>query len=98
MAPVRPMRYLSVQLKNPSPSLANDPRSVKVNVSSGSGVEIEWKDGHHSLYLFSFLRDACLCALCDDERQNSGRKLVEVPNLPPGSLPLFKAQAKALVA
>src|SRR3954465_15773195 len=98
MEPVRPMRYLSVQLKNPSPSLANDPRSVKVNVSSGSGVEIEWKDGHHSLYLFPFLRDACPCALCEDEREKSGRKPGEGPKLAPGALPLFKAQAKALGA
>ncbi len=45
-----------------------DPKSVKVNLTTGTGVDIEWKDGHRSHYPFPFLRDACPCALCDDER------------------------------
>ena len=49
-----------------------DPKSVKVNLTTGSGVDIEWKDGHRSHYPFPFLRDACPCALCDDERGKSG--------------------------
>ena len=44
-----------------------DPKSVKVGLTTGSGVDIEWKDGHRSHYSFIFLRDACPCALCDDE-------------------------------
>ena len=45
-----------------------DPKSVKVNLSTGTGLDIEWKDGHQSHYSFPFLRDACPCALCDEER------------------------------
>jgi DUF971 family protein len=83
---------------DPTPRLANDPKSVKVNVTSGTGVEIEWKDGHQSSYRFAFLRDACPCALCEDEREKSGRKAGEPPKLAPGALPMFKAAARPLSA
>ena len=43
-------------------AFAADPKSVKVNLSMGTGVDIEWKDGHVSHYPFVFLRDACPCA------------------------------------
>ncbi|MGZ4730975.1 MAG: gamma-butyrobetaine hydroxylase-like domain-containing protein [Terriglobales bacterium] len=71
-----------------------DPKSVKVNLTTGTGVDIEWKDGHRSHYSFPFLRDACPCALCDDERGKAGRKPGEAPKLAPGALPMFKAAAK----
>src|ERR1700721_984990 len=45
-----------------------DPKSGKVNLSTGTGLDIEWKDGHQSHYSFPFLRDACPCALCDEQR------------------------------
>ena len=61
-----------------------DPKSVKVNLTTGTGVDIEWKDGHRSHYSFPFLRDACPCALCDDERGKSGRKPGEAAKLAPG--------------
>jgi DUF971 family protein len=75
-----------------------DPKSVRVNLTTGTGVDIEWKDGHSSHYSFSFLRDACPCALCDDERGKSGRKPGEKPKLAPGALPMFKESAKPLSA
>ncbi len=53
---------------------AADPKSVKVNVTTGAGMDIEWTDGHSSHYSFPFLRDACPCALCDDERSKTGRQ------------------------
>ena len=87
-----------MQLLDPSPRLANDPKSVKINLTTGTGVEIEWKDGHRSSYTFPFLRDACPCALCDDEREKSGRKPGESVKPAPGALPMFKAQAKAVSA
>ena len=61
-------------------------------------MDIEWKDGHRSHYTFPFLRDACPCALCDDERGKSGRQPGERPKLAPGALPMFKAAAKPLSA
>ncbi|MBV9181795.1 MAG: DUF971 domain-containing protein [Acidobacteria bacterium] len=75
-----------------------DPKSVKVSLSAGTGVEIEWKDGHQSHYSFPFLRAACPCALCNDEREKSGRRVGE-PMLPKsGELPMFKPTAKPLAA
>ena len=63
-----------------------DPKSVKVNLSTGTGLDIEWKDGHQSHYSFPFLRDACPCALCDEERSKAHRKPGESPKLAPGAL------------
>ena len=64
------VRYsVKMPLLDPTPRLANDPKSVKINLTAGTGMEIEWKDGHRSSYTFPFLRDACPCALCDDERE-----------------------------
>src|ERR1700747_3049910 len=71
-----------------------DPKSVKVNLTTGTGVEIEWKDGHHSHYSFVFLRDACPCALCDEERGKTGRQPGERPKPVLGALPMFKESAK----
>jgi len=71
-----------------------DPKSVKVNLTTGSGVDIEWKDGHRSHYSFVFLRDACPCALCDEERGKTGRKPGEAPKPAPGVLPMFKPAAR----
>ena len=71
-----------------------DPKSVKVNLSTGTGVDIEWKDGHVSHYPFPFLRDACPCALCDDERAKSGRQPGQKPQGKPGELHMFKEAPK----
>jgi len=81
-----------------SPREANDPKSVKVNLTTGTGMEIEWKDGHRSAYTFAFLRDACPCALCEDERTKAKRKAGEPAKLAPGALPMFKAATKAVSA
>jgi len=71
-----------------------DPKSVKVSLTTGTGVDIEWKDAHRSHYTFPFLRDACPCALCDEERTKTGRKPGEAPKAAPGALPMFKPAAK----
>jgi DUF971 family protein len=67
---------------------------VKVNLTTGTGVDIEWKDGHRSHYAFPYLRDACPCALCDEERGKAGREPGEPPKTVPGALPMFKAAAR----
>ncbi|MGH9513872.1 MAG: gamma-butyrobetaine hydroxylase-like domain-containing protein [Terriglobales bacterium] len=78
-------------------SASSDPKSVKVSLTAGTGVEIEWMDGHKSNYSFPFLRDACPCALCDDERRKSGRDFGEPPKST-AALPMFKPAAKPLTA
>lgn len=78
--------------------VSSDPKSVKVHLTTGEGLDIEWQDGHKSHYSFVFLRDACPCALCDDERGKTGRKRGEPVKLTPGALPMFKASAKPVKA
>jgi DUF971 family protein len=75
-----------------------DPQSVEVNVTSGTGMDIAWKDGHRSHYSFSYLRDACPCALCDEERAKSGRAPGAPPQTPPGQLPMYREPAQPLEA
>lgn len=50
--------------------LRKKPTSVKVHVSTGAGVDIVWADGHASHYDFTYLRENCPCATCNDERNN----------------------------
>jgi len=81
-----------------SPTAASDPKSVKVNITSGTGVDIEWADGHASHYNFGYLRDACPCAMCEDERAKSGRRPGDPVVNPPGALVMFKPTAKPVSA
>jgi DUF971 family protein len=81
-----------------SPTAATDPKSVKVSITTGTGMNIDWNDGHSSHYSFQFLRDACPCAMCNDEREKSGRLPGESPKLAPGALPMFKAAARPVSA
>jgi len=81
-----------------APSASTDPKSVKVNLTTGTGMEIEWHDGHRSSFSFPFLRDACPCALCEEERGKSGRAPGDPPKLAPGALPMFKPAAKPVSA
>jgi DUF971 family protein len=55
------------------PQDAVTPLKVRVKQSEGTGVEIDWRDGHKSSWGFRWLRDACPCATCHDEREKSGR-------------------------
>jgi DUF971 family protein len=50
------------------------PLKVRVKKSEGTGVEIDWRDGHSSAWNFRWLRDACPCATCHEEREHTGRQ------------------------
>ena len=72
------------------------PAAVKVNVTTGEGVEITWSDGHLSRYGFPYLRDQCPCSLCNDERSKK-----DAAQAKPGSgavLPIFKPRVSAKAA
>ncbi len=56
------------------PKEATEPLKVRVDKSGGTGMEIDWRDGHHSRWSFAWLRDACPCATCHEEREKSRRK------------------------
>ncbi|MBI3404707.1 MAG: DUF971 domain-containing protein [Acidobacteria bacterium] len=70
------------------------PADVKVHVSTGAGVDIEWSDGHRSHFDFAYLRDNCPCATCDDERN---KKAAAPTGMGPG-LPMFKPKPGARAA
>lgn len=61
-----------------------NPTSIQVHLSTGAGVDIVWGDGHHSHYSFSYLRDSCPCASCDNLRHQASGP----------SLPLYRAPVK----
>ena len=85
------------------------PTAVKIHVSTGAGVDITWADGHASHYDFPYLRDACPCATCNDEREKKAaeespaakatRASVAPGVVPPPAssplLPMFKPKARA---
>lgn len=74
--------------------MAADPKAVNVHLTSGEGVTIEWKDGHRSQYTFPYLRDACPCALCDEEREKATREPGEPAEPEPNQLRMYKAAAR----
>lgn len=55
------------------PSDAVTPKKVRVKKTEGTGVEIDWKDGHQSVWNFAWLRNACPCATCHEDREKTGR-------------------------
>jgi DUF971 family protein len=81
----------------PAPELPRDavtPAKVRVQQTTGEGLEIDWKDGHHSRWSFAWLRNACPCATCYEEREAEGR----APGVPkaqaPTLLPFYQAPAR----
>lgn len=72
---------------------STEPKSVKVDRSGGTGMKIEWNDGHSSAYSFQYLRDACPCATCDDEREKTG-DVIGKPPKPKGGIPMYKEPAR----
>jgi len=86
---------LACQRPSETTALKNDPKSVKIDITGGTGVEIVWKDGSPvKLFVSS------TCAMHAPVRfvTTSGTKLTELrgepPALAPGALPMFKAKAR----
>ncbi len=74
---------------------AIEPVRVQVDKSGGTGMVIHWKDGHRSSWSFAWLRAACPCATCTEEREKAG--------LAPGQtrakaalLPIYQAPVRPL--
>jgi DUF971 family protein len=78
----------------PLPRAAITPEKVRVLLTEGKGLEIDWQDGHSSGWTFAWLRDACPCATCLDERKNEGRRLGQPKARPSELLPMYKPPAK----
>lgn len=78
-----------------APDPRKKPTDVKVQVSTGAGVDIVWADGHRSHYEFVFLRDECPCATCNDERRRHGTANVSGPTASSSVLPIYKPKVRA---
>lgn len=78
------------------PAGATEPVKVRVYKTEGTGMEIDWKDGHRSAWSFAWLRDGCPCATCVEERKAAGRE----PGQPKQTalLPLYQPAPRPLSA
>ena len=81
-------------LEQKLPAEAVTPAKVRIHKTEGTGAEIEWKDGHKSQWNFTWLRDACPCATCHEEREQSGREPGEPKPKPQTLLPMYEAPAR----
>ena len=81
-------------LNRPLPRIATTPEKVRVLLTEGKGVEIDWQDGHKSAWSFAWLREACPCANCLEDRKKDGRKPGEPKQKPAQLLPLYTPPLK----
>ena len=76
------------------PRIAVTPEKVRVLLTEGKGMEIDWADGHRSAWSFAWLREACPCATCVEERAQQGRKPGQPKPKPANVLPMYTPPAK----
>jgi DUF971 family protein len=79
------------------PEQATEPAKVRVHKTEGTGMEIEWKDGHHSAWSFTWLRNACPCATCHEEREHDGRHPGEPKKKPAALLPMYEPPPRPIL-
>ena len=72
------------------------PAKVRVDKTGGTGVTIDWKDGHKSHWSFRWLREACPCAVCHEPREAEGRAPGVPKPKPVSLLPLYEAPVRPL--
>jgi len=53
-------------------TISSDPEHIAV--SKSRGIDIDWKDGHHSFFPVEYLRDWCPCATCTGSHGTEPRK------------------------
>jgi DUF971 family protein len=78
----------------PLPRISITPEKVRVLLTEGKGMEIDWLDGHRSAWSFAWLREACPCATCVEERKLEGRKPGQPKAKPAAVLPMYTPPAK----
>jgi DUF971 family protein len=78
----------------PLPRIAVTPDKVRVLLTEGKGLEIDWQDGHRSAWSFAWLREACPCATCVEQRNLEGRKPGEAKPKNTVLLPMYTPPPK----
>jgi DUF971 family protein len=76
------------------PRIAVTPEKVRVLLTEGKGLEIDWADGHKSAWTFAWLREACPCATCVEQRTLEGRKPGQPKPKPAAVLPMYTPPPK----
>ncbi|MGI4830741.1 MAG: DUF971 domain-containing protein [Janthinobacterium lividum] len=72
------------------------PGKVRVDKTGGTGVTIDWRDGHQSHWSFRWLRDACPCATCHEPREAEGRAPGVPKSKPATLLPMYEVPVRPL--
>ncbi len=70
---------------------AIQPAKIRVDKTGGTGMSIDWQDGHRSSWNFAWLRAACPCATCHEEREKEDRLPGVAKAKPASLLPMFEA-------
>jgi len=71
------------------------PEKVRVLLTEGKGLEIDWVDGHKSAWSFAWLREACPCATCVERARPAGPQAWPAQTRPAAVLPCIpRAQAR----
>ncbi len=65
---------------------AKDPEHIAI--SKSRGIQIDWKDGHHSSYDLAWLRDSCPCATCTGAHGAEPQK--SAYSNAPAAFPMYK--------
>ena len=74
-------------------SQLSDPEHIAI--SKSKGIEIDWKDGHHSSYGVEYLRDWCPCATCAGTHGTTPRpKTMSAPAAPASPFKMFTAKQR----
>jgi DUF971 family protein len=73
---------------------ATDPEHIAI--SKSRGIEIDWKDGHHSSYGVEYLRDWCPCATCTGAHGTEPRRKTSeaAPGGPPSPFKMYQPKTK----
>ena len=69
-----------------------DPEHIAV--SRSKGIEIDWKDGHHSSFDLEYLRDWCPCASCTGAHGTTPRAKTSALNKSSNPFPMFQARLR----
>lgn len=67
-----------------------------IAISRTKGIQIDWKDGHHSQYPLPFLRDECPCATCTGAHGTEPQKSNYSAPASADPFPMFKPVLKIL--